>query len=488
MRLQFTLIGLLFLALSAQAQYSTPNTGVNWSLDSIALHSPTTVTVSGSTYTLLEELVIEEKDSLRIDSNIRLEIAGGIEVGVKGYFYCSADSIVITTTNQEDPYKGFWCFETAEVYFNHTRIEKGGGIKVITPNFLMENCEVSDNNLDRGSSTGSAISFSKGSPVVRNTIFKNNFHPALSSGANTSVAIQILNCYFEGNNQKNNNRPQINMGPSGDADTTRIIGNKIVGDRDLTVVGGVSVSSLIGVPNQFIIHSNDIYDNRYGFTSAGPSTGIIENNNIYDNNTETNPQVGGSGISLYNTGMVMISGNNIRNNLWGITLIEKAQANLGSDDPGDFNPGLNTFSDNGNGGQIYALYNNTANEVKALHNCWIEGQFSTIEEVENVIFHVKDDTTLGKVIYEPFECGQITSISERDPVSLKVYPNPTDATFSFAAEHTGILKIYNTAGVCLFTKKVNAGTNEINSLLAPGLYLVTFGDGLSFASQKLIIR
>ena len=38
--------------------YTTPNTGVNWSLDDIAAASPLTITVSGSDYTLLENLVI----------------------------------------------------------------------------------------------------------------------------------------------------------------------------------------------------------------------------------------------------------------------------------------------------------------------------------------------------------------------------------------------------------------------------------------------
>jgi hypothetical protein len=45
----------------------------------------------------------------------------------------------------------------------------------------MEQCEMSNNTLDRGSSTGGAISFSKGSPIVRSSTFKNNLHPALSS-------------------------------------------------------------------------------------------------------------------------------------------------------------------------------------------------------------------------------------------------------------------------------------------------------------------
>jgi hypothetical protein len=49
----------------------------------------------------LEELNFEENDSLIIDKNIRLEIAAGIEAKIKGYFYCSADSIAITAIDKK---------------------------------------------------------------------------------------------------------------------------------------------------------------------------------------------------------------------------------------------------------------------------------------------------------------------------------------------------------------------------------------------------
>ncbi len=488
MRIIFTLLGVALFTLSLQAQFTSPNTGVRWTLDSVAAHSPTTVTISDSTYSLLEELNFEENDSLIIDKNIRLEIAAGIEAKIKGYFYCSADSIVISAIDKENPYKGFWFYESATVYFNHTTIEYGGGLKVITPDFLMEQCEMSNNTLDRGSSTGGAISFSKGSPIVRSSIFKYNIHPALSSAANASAAVQVFDCYFEGNNQKNNNRPQINLGPSGEADSTRIIGNFVIGDRNLTMVGGISVSSLVGVTNQFVIRSNDINDNRYGITSAGNSTGKIERNNILNNNTETNPLVGGSGISLYGTNMVVITENNIVNNLWGITLIQNALANLGSDDAEDFNPGLNYFSENGNGGKIYALYNNTPNEVKALHNCWIGGKYSTTEEVEDVIFHVQDDTTLGKVIYQPFECGQIVSTSKVNENRLVIAPNPAGPTFTIQSSKDGLLEIFNIAGVKVFEKYLNHGFHDISSDFIPGIYIVRLGNETSFTVRKLIIH
>ena len=101
-RILFSLI-LAFIFTNSNAQFATPNTGVNWTLDSIAYHSPTTVTVSGNEYTLHEDLMIEENDSLSIIESQTLKIASGKEVGVKGFF--KSDGMNITgfpTTHNSD--------------------------------------------------------------------------------------------------------------------------------------------------------------------------------------------------------------------------------------------------------------------------------------------------------------------------------------------------------------------------------------------------
>lgn len=488
--MKFRLLCLTFTLIStyAFAQFSTPNTGVHWTLDDIAAQSPATVTVSGNEYTLHENLLVEVNDSLSLNENLILKIAPDVEFEVKGYFSSDADEIIITAVDPENPYEGFWMYDTSEIYFNNTLVEYGGGIRVITPDFLMENSEVSNNNNSDGSSTGGAISFSNGSPVIRNSTFKNNIHPALSSGANSSVAIQVENSYFEGNNTTNNNRPQINMGPSGDADSTRFINNTIIGNRDFTVVGGLSVSSLLGVPNRFVIKNNIIRDNRYGFTSLGASSGVIENNILEDNDTETNPMNGGSGISLYNTDLVYITGNEIRRNLWGITLIESAQANLGSDDAEDFNPGGNIFSENGNGGQIYALFNNTPNTIKALHNCWIEGQESTAEDVEGVISHVVDDPALGEVLFDPFECGIQMGVSDFNQKLFSIYPNPAKNSFQIESVENGTVKIFDLNGKLIHSEQKNSAVKQIQIRFPKGVYLVEFETGKTKSTQKLIVK
>ena len=489
MKLRFLLLTIPLTLSYLNAQYSTPNTGVEWTLDDIAAASPETVTVDGIEYTLHENLLIETNDALLLNDNIRLKIAPEVEIEVNGKLISDANQqVMITAVDQDNPYEGIWFNDGSEGFFRNTLIQYGGGIRVVTATFEMHNCEMSYNNKENGSATGGALSFSKGSPIVRNSTFKFNIHPALSSGATSSVAIQIENCYFEGNNTTNNNRPQINMGPSGTADSTRIVNNTIIGSPNHTMVGGVSVSSLAGVPNKFLIKGNTIRDNRYGFTSLGPSSGKIENNIIEDNDNEVNPMNGGSGISLYNTEMVVITGNEIRRNLWGITLIETALANLGSDDAEDFNPGGNIFSENGNGGEIYALFNNTPNAVKALRNCWIEGQESTAEDVEAVISHVVDDPALGEVFFDPFECGIVMETSDVNQKLFSIYPNPAKNSFRINSSEKGNLKIYDLNGRLIQTEIKNSESQIIQIQLSKGIYLVEFETGKSKSTQKLIVQ
>src|SRR5690606_1853408 len=125
-------------------------------------------------------------------------------------------------------------------------------------------------------------------------------------GANTQVSAYIFNNYMEGNNQANTNRPQINMGTTMTTDTLKIVQNTIIGDRDLTSVGGIAVANLIGGNIRAIIDGNTIRDNRYGMTVVGNNAfAYIRNNVIEDNDTQGDPMLGGSGISLNTSAAAM---------------------------------------------------------------------------------------------------------------------------------------------------------------------------------------
>lgn len=151
----------------------------------------------------------------------------------------------------------------------------------------------------------------------------------------------------------------------------------------------------------------------------------IKDNTLTDNKYEENPMNGGSGISLYDPYQLttaMISGNRIEGSLWGVTVIGCKDVNLGRTDVGtddeNYNAGGNTFKDNGNGGELYDLYNNSANTVYAQNNTWnVSSQ--TQEEIETVIVHKADDATLGEVIYWPAANGAsgVESVTEKRKTS-----------------------------------------------------------------------
>ncbi|WP_159801638.1 T9SS type A sorting domain-containing protein [Flavobacterium sp. MK4S-17] len=478
----------LFVApFAASAQYTTPGTGVNWSLNDLVANAPSAITFADGIYTINQDITIAATDALVIEEDAAIQIASDVLITVAGSFTADSDNITITAVNNNEPYEGFRFEDTSSGYFHNTTITYGGGIRVLTPNFEMDACTVSYHV--SGAATGSAVSFSTGSPVVKNSTFLFNDLPAFSSGANQEVSALILNNYLEGNGQSNQNRPQINMGPSGN-DTLRIVGNTIKGDPALTMVGGIAASSLLGTINKVIIDNNTVFDNRYGITVVGgASSGYIRGNIIENNNTQNVPAQGGSGISLSASGAgmnIIASDNQIRGNLWGITVISAASINLGNTDPANYNPGGNVFSNNGNGGQIYALYNNTPYTIYAMNNCWIEGEEPTGVEVENVISHSADNASLGEVIYTPFGCN--LSSPEYTVRNNEIYPNPTNGNFTVNSIGNGNAKIYNISGQMVYEHELTEGENTFRLSLPSGIYIVKTESGGKSLTDKLIIK
>ena len=280
-------ISLAMLGQLIFAQYETPNNGNVYRIaDLDALTEAISYHPSTNTYQLTDDLIISANDTFLADSDFILSLPEGKLITIAGKININAPKEVLFTSDNPGTtyFKGIRIEEGAISTFNHFKMVYGGGIRSLNEDFTMKNSEVSYQY--SGISTGGAINFSRGNPIIQNSTFKYNDTPVVGSGANQTVGITFENNYVEANNLSNSNRPQINMGPSGNSPTI-IRGNKIIGDRSKTKVGGISVSSLLGVPNEAIIEKNIIRDNRYGITiSGGNSKGkimgnIIENNKIF---------------------------------------------------------------------------------------------------------------------------------------------------------------------------------------------------------------
>ena len=114
------------------------------------------------------------------------------------------------------------------------------------------------------------------------------------------------------------------------------------------------------------------------------------------------------GINIYDpyySQNTVITGNWIEGNLWGITVVGGKDVNIGKTEDtaaDDYNPGQNTFLNNGFDGNVYDLYNNSTNTVYAQGNIWKTAAEQTQEAIEDCIFHKNDDASLGEVIFMPF--------------------------------------------------------------------------------------
>ncbi|HRO09505.1 MAG TPA: T9SS type A sorting domain-containing protein [Saprospiraceae bacterium] len=489
----FLLFSVLLISFSLHSQkYTTPGTGVHWTLDSLVEISLSTVSFSDAVYTIHEELELAVTDTLVLRPGDHVLIDSALAVRVSGVFLSQGsegNEVVIDAVDSLKPYNGFRFEDVSTAVFDYSIVKNGGGLKLITENVKVTNSQFLYNT--KGTlATGAVLDLSYGSPLITNNRFIRNAKPAVSSPANRTVSAKIINNYLEGNNQLNENRPQLNMGTTG-KDTLVIKGNVIIGDRTKERVGAIAVSNLLNSPDGIVtvIEDNTMRDNRYGMTIAGGNAyALIKDNVIEDNDTEGKPNLGGSGISLNagaNTQDIIITGNEIRRNLWGITIIGQASANLGDD---SFQ-GNNIFSENGNDGVVYALYNNTANTISAKGNCWIEGKESTLEEAGKVIFDVADDSKLGEVVYDPILCGVTVATEDITSALPSFYPNPAHDRIYFAGiKDIKKVNIISLDGRKLYSKDINENTEHIQFNLLLGIYIVEFENVNQKFSQKLIVE
>ncbi|NBL64500.1 T9SS type A sorting domain-containing protein [Flavobacterium sp. NST-5] len=478
---------LLFISANLSAQFTTPNTGVTWRLDDLATNAPGTVSGSGNTYTLSQNLTIAANDTFIIDADATLLMENDVQLIIQGNFSADANNILITRATETARYREIIFESSAEGFMRNVTVLYGKGIRVATGNFEMQSCTLSYHL--NGTTTSSALQLAIGQPIINNSTFKFNHYPAIGSAANAQASPIITNNLLEGNNDSNGNRPQINLGPSS-LDTLKIIGNTIIGNRAKHMTGGISVSNFSpSLQHISLIKNNTIRDNRYGINVLGYNMNvIIDQNIIEDNTTNPDPMTSGSGIALQGAGTsysTKISNNQIRRNLWGITAFGNATfTNLGD---GVEVIGGNIFADNGNGGEIYAFYNNTANPVTALNNCWIENTPLTPTNVEDVIFHQADNATLGLVNFTPFGCNDLSSPDFSSTIP-KIYPNPATNFVNIDLREEATAEIFSTNGMLVAKHQLYPGTNHLPTTLPAGIYLIKFTSGNNAFTQKLVIK
>ncbi|HMM10581.1 MAG TPA: T9SS type A sorting domain-containing protein [Bacteroidales bacterium] len=399
MKKHILLIVLAVLSLSRlAAQYATPGNSLTLTPENLVAMSGGVVTNIGGVYYINNTLTISPTDTLKITSPVVIRVAQNIRIEVGGTIKSDPDNgkVIFTaqdTTTAATNFRGFRFDNAQGNIFRNTVISYGGGIQLISSGALFEYCTFRRNG---SSNVSGAISYSSCSPIIRYCLFEENARSAINSGANITGSPQIMYNVMIRNTTDNSNRPQINIGP-GAADTIYIVGNYIEGFYEMA--GGIGVSNLLGSGSaKVVVRDNFVVNNRYGYAQIGNNiSSLIEDNYFIDNNIQGLPASGGSGINFQASGggnTAIVRRNLIYGNLWGVTIQGTANPNFGTIQAG----GGNVFFGNGNDGQVFALYNNTALPVQAVGNYWGTNDPAIAEQY---IFHQPDQASLGLVTYLP---------------------------------------------------------------------------------------
>ncbi|MDR2927375.1 MAG: T9SS type A sorting domain-containing protein [Cytophagaceae bacterium] len=409
------------VCISANAQYVTPGTGVTWNLDSLVTYSDGALeNVGGGRYHQTVNITVSPTDRFVQNTAFELQMDGDVVLSAQNadFIIDTPEQSKITATNSSFVYSGLDFTDSSRVVLRNCIFEHGGGIRVLQCRFEMDSCTVQ--NMDYKTATSGAISATGGDGIwsriyIRKSNFRNNVRSALGSPANIGTTFIVDECLFENNNTENGNRPQLNLGPTIDGDTARIVKSIINGYRANTMTGGIGISYMMSEArtNNYMIEDNIIQNNRYGITFTGHYlNGTVLDNEILNNDTEGAPMTGGSGINItapMGNVSVSASDNIIAGHLWGVTLVGSgAVCNFGNiavpQNHPDYNLGFNIFRNNENGGQLHDFYNNSTADIMAQNNLW-NVNVQDAESIETVITHKVDNNALGTVTFMPSSYG-----------------------------------------------------------------------------------
>ena len=384
----------IIVSVTAFGQWVSPGNGTLYTMASLSTIAPTAVTnPQNRQYQIHQNITISANDTLYlesdandifVDNNITITIVGSI-VSEPRINYLSIIGDSTGTSFFEFLLDQASTANLSNIYFQY-------GEQILLFNsgqVLFDNCVFSD-------FSNSAINYMNCSPIIQNCYFHDNQKAAIASAVNTAGSPKIISNYFQNNDLSNANVPQINIGP-GTEDTIVIMGNYIEGVAQ-NMSGGIGIMNMGASNTVLLVSGNVIENNRYGYTQNGTNIyAIIEDNIIRNNNLETNPNNGGSGISIYGsttTCAAKIRRNLIHGNLWGITAIYNHNIDMGTAE----DPGGNVLYDNGNNNVEYELYNNSSCNMSAIGNYWGNND---VTHAEDVIYHQTDNSSYGLVTYSP---------------------------------------------------------------------------------------
>ena len=473
---------LISIAVTSYAQYITPNTGVKWNLDSLVANSSGVITFPGTHYQINQALTISQSDTVLINTNVTIKVAAGLQIQISGTLkIIPPDSVIVTALDTASKFLGLRFENSPASVLKKLIFEKSNSVRLVSSNILIDSCIFRDNTLASGSLSSGTIDLSTSSPVISNSKFLRNRRSAIICAANGTSSPLIVNNLFYHNGVSNSNYPQLNLTRNISGTPITIRNNTVIGNYPL--VGGISISTLVGGPSEVIIENNIVKRNRYGIAFTGTGiTGIVSGNIIDSNNIQGDPNQGGSGLNFNTTSaspvqQLIVKRNIVRWNLWGVTIQGVAKPIFGDLSSSDTNKiGLNSFYFNSNNSTtpLIDFYNNTPDSIKAENNYW---GFTNLDSIESHIFHKPDNPSLGFVdylpIYFPLSVEQTSPLLPKSFKLYEAYPNPFNpgTVIKFDLPETEIVKL------TVFDISGREVKTLLNSKLSPGTYKYSFNAG-----------
>lgn len=435
------LLIIILVSVQAFAQYTTPNTGVNWNLDDLVINSGGVVLGTFPSYSINNKIIISANDRVYINPGTTILFSGSTSgFDIDGKFWAvgtQTDSIIFSSLLQDslgNAYNGFYFLENSvdtACAISYARIEYAYyGFRCLSASPALSNSYLW--KCRRG------VQLSSASPMIIGNKIERSYEYGVTMTLGSSPLIEN-NILANNNTQGTSAKNQISVGLQGN--NSPIVRNNIIYGSTSIPTGGISlwVSGATSF-SDMIIEGNEIYNNGFGIslysTSDGVINAIVKNNRIYNNNINPNALVSGSGINVngspFNT--PIITQNEIFGNWWGITIQNgtTVQAgpnpNLGNIENADTtDDGLNIFYGNIQGADTFDVYNNCTNDIYAQNNDW-KAYDSTL--IETHIFHKVDNNLHGLIKFMPFAASipvELTSFTA-STIDGNVLLNWTTAT------------------------------------------------------------